>query len=359
MRSLFQFAMFGITPLLLIGFASTARGEVVSGVVGHNTVVCPGGSDTIVSIPFHRPASFCSFVAGSPVVSANTATISHQSERTFSVDQFVTEKHYLIFSGTGTRAGRVYPISSNDANSITIELDGDNLAGVGNGDAFDVIPYWTLSSLFPSASQNTVHLSTGKLAPARKTRILFFDDVGEGIQLAPDRSYFLTAEGWFSADSGYPAADDVAIPPGKAFVIRHPNGTATTTFIPKNLVFGDVFSSPIRRSQAGSQDTALALVRPVPLKLSELDIAGLFTDSSSNAPGDRDDELLVYDNIATALNKQPSAIYFRVGGQWRRDDGASYPSANDVEIPASTGIVIRKANGGSGTTLHWLNTPLY
>ena len=41
--------------------------------------------------------------------------------------------------------------------AITIDLEGDDLAGVVSDDTFQVIPFWTLGTLFPQGSQNTVH----------------------------------------------------------------------------------------------------------------------------------------------------------------------------------------------------------
>ena len=336
----------------------SAQAEVVSRAAGHTSVTCTGGSDTVVSIPFHRPVRFSSAVSGNPVVSATTASLTFQADRELLANELTDEPHYLQFTG-GTRNGWVYPVSSHDADSITIELENDNLAGVGTGDAFEVIPYWTLATLFPPAEQTVVHPSTGKLAPQRESRLLFFDDVGDGTNLAPDRIYFLTSEGWFQSDRGFPVADDTVIPPGKAFVIRHPDSAANTQFTARWHVHAKGHSSALRTQSGKIQDTTLALLRPVAVKLSDLDLGASFANSSSNSSGDRGDELLLYDNLTAAFNKEPSVIYFRVGGEWRRDDGSSYPVSDDDEIPSTTGILIRKSSTATGATVRWLNLPRY
>lgn len=342
-----------------VGFHGFASAEVLSRAVGHDSVVCAGGSDTVVSIPFHRPPGFSSAVDGSPVVSATTATLSHKSERVLENGDLTTEPHYLQFAGGGARSGSVYPVLSHDAGSITIDLGGDNLTGVTDGDRFQVIPFWTLATLFPKDTQSTVHESTGKLAPTRKTRVLFFDDVSQGADLAPDRIYFLTSEGWFRSGRGFPAADDTVVPPGKALVIRHLTGDASTPFVPRHLVFDGDHTTPLKTQIAASQDTATALVRPVPVKLSDLDLDTDFSNSASTAAGSRSDELLLFDNVATGYNKQAATTYFKVAGKWHRDDGSTYPVADDDAIPSSTGILIRKAANGSGATLLWSNSPRY
>jgi len=359
MPSVHNFAAFCCALMSWTGLCNSVSAEVLSRAAGHNTVVCAGGSDTVVSIPFHRPPSFSAAVNGSPVVSATTATISHKSERALENGDLTNEPHYLQFTDGGARSGSVFPISSHDASSITVDLGVDDLAGVTDGDRFQVVPFWTLATLFPKDTQSTIHVSAGKLAPTRKTRVLFFDDISQGSGLAPDRVYFLTTDGWFRSDRGFPVADNTVVPPGKALVIRHTSGDAGTTFIPRHLVFHGDYSTRLKTQIAGSQDNAIALVRPVPVKLSELDLETFFSDSTSTAAGNRADELLLYDNVATGFNKQPAATYFKVAGQWRRDDGATYPVADDETIPSATGILIRKAANGSGSTLLWSNTPRY
>ena len=342
-----------------IGFSGFVSAETLSRAVGHDSVICAEGSDTVVSVPFHRPPTFSSAVEGAPVVSANSATISHSSERTLGGGELTSIPHYLQFTDGGTRSGRVYPVSSHDGGSITIDLDGDNLSGVTDGDRFQVIPYWTLATIFPPDEQSTIHVSAGKLAPTRKTRVMFFDQVSQGSGLAPDRIFFLTDDGWFRSDVGFPPADATIVPPGKALVVRHQSGDGDTTFTSGDLVFDSDFSTPLRTRTGGDQDNASALVRPVPVKLSDLDLDTVFSNSSSTAAGSRTDELILYDNVGQGFNKPPAAIYFKVAGQWRLDDGATFPVADDDEIPSSSGILIRKSSSGTGATVHWVNSPRF
>ncbi|MDF1862616.1 MAG: TIGR02597 family protein [Verrucomicrobiales bacterium] len=353
-----HFAVLNCALISWVGLANPVAAEVLSSAVGHNTIVCAGGSDTVVSVPFHRPPGIRSAVAGNPVVSASSATISYQAERILSEGELSDEPHYLRFT-SGTRSGRSYSVSSHGPDSITIEVGDDDLAGVTSDDSFQVIPYWTLASLFPKETQSTIHVSGGKLAPTRKSRVLFFDEVSQGFGLAPDQVYFLTAEGWFRSDRGFPAADDAIIPPGKAFVVRHQADDLDTVFTPRHEVFRGDHSIALRTHSTGRQDNSAALVRPVPVKLSDLDLSSSFSDSASTSAGNRSDELLLYDNLTAGFNKPPATTYFKVAGQWHRDDGSSYPVADDDIISPATGILIRKTNNPSGAIFHWLNTPRY
>jgi uncharacterized protein (TIGR02597 family) len=350
---------FTIVFSIWLGAAVSGAADVASRIVGYNVVDCPAGSDTIVSVPFHRPASFSGAVAGSLVVNGSEATITPKANPVFAAGEFTNEAHYLQFVGAGAKAGFVYSVETHSAGAVTIDMGGDDLSGVADGDRFEIIPHWTLETLFPKATQTAIHVSTGKLSTGRKSRVLFFDDTTGGIALAPDRVYFLTAEGWFQSDAGLPAADDVIIPPGKAFVIRHPATEAATRFIPHQMVVESSYATPLQVRGGGAQDNVVGLMRPVPVKLSDLDLTATFEESASNESGDRADELLVYDNLAAAVNKQPATTYFRVSGEWRKDDGSTYPPADMDEISPSTGLVIRKSASTADGTLHWINLPRY
>ncbi|MCG8598514.1 MAG: TIGR02597 family protein [Verrucomicrobiales bacterium] len=352
-----------LPAILVLGWAICSHAtDVSSRIVGYNVVDCPAGSDTIVSVPFHLPASFAGAVEGAPSVEGSEVTITPKASPVFSVGDFTTEAHYVQFV-EGARAGWVFEVLPHGPSSITIDSAGEDLTNLADGDRFEVIPHWTLATLFPKETQTTIHESSSKLSTGRKSRILFFDETTDGVSLAPDRVFFLTADGWFQSAAGLPAADDVVVPPGKAFVIRHPATEAATKFVPHQMVVESSWSAPLKVRAAGGQDNAIALVRPIPVKLSELGLdPAAFVDSADNDANNRADELLVYDNLEAAINKAPSTIYFRVGGEWRLDDGdagATYPVADDHEILPSTGLVLRKAAGSSDETLRWLNTPTY
>lgn len=352
-----------LSVILVLGWPICAHAiDVSSRIVGYNVVDCPAGSDTIVSVPFHLPASFSGAVEGTPSVDGSEVTITPKGSPVFSVGDFTTEAHYVQFV-EGERAGWIFEVLLHSTSTITIDSAGENLANLADGDRFEVIPHWTLATLFPKETQTAIHESSSKLSTGRKSRVLFFDETTNGISLAPDRVFFLTADGWFQSTAGLPAADDVVVPPGKAFVIRHPATEAATKFVPHQMVVESSWSAPLKVRAEGGQDNAIALVRPIPVKLSELGLdPAAFVDSDDNTSNNRADELLVYDNLEAAINKDPSRIYFRVGGEWRLDDsnsGGTFPAVDDDEILPSTGLVVRKAAGASDETLRWLNTPTY
>ena len=156
----------------------------------------------------------------------------------------------------------------------------------------------------------------------------------------------------------FAAAGSELILPGESFVIRHPAGTAPTTFTTMHQVYAGTVSLPLKTSLGKRQDSVVAPPRPVPVALEDLGISGSFAESLTTGPADRVDELLVFDNSAAALNKAPAAVYFRSGGNWI-EDTAGFPLANATLIEPSAGLLVRKAAAAADVMLQWPNHPVY
>jgi uncharacterized protein (TIGR02597 family) len=69
--------------------------------------------------------------------------------------------------------------------------------------------------------------------------------------------------------------------------------------------------------------------------------------SLNNLANQRRDELFVYDNAATGINKGPVAAYFYVSipGEWRNSLNGNAKSDDDL-IQPSQGFIIRKYQSG-------------
>lgn len=356
-----EFAVLVLITMISTGLRDRLHAEEqISHAVGFNVTVCPGDSDTIVTVPFHRPPTARGAVTGTPQVNeiADTATLRVAGTPNFDPEQFTAEAHYLLFVGASGRAGWSYRITDHDAESLTIDLGGDDLAEVGEDDSFQVIPYWTLSTLFPRINQ-TIHRSSGFLVSGRRTEILFFDRETVDMNLAPSRKFFQTITGWREVASGFPQADDVIVAPGLSFVIRHAANSGDTRYVAHQWVDAEDRAYSLETDATRVRDHHLGLTRPVPIRLGDLDLVPpFFAESASTDPGDRADELHVYDNTVAAVNRQASAVYFRLADEWVRDE-AGFPMADDDEIDAGAGLMIRKAPTVSGGKLVWINAPRY
>ena len=331
---------------------------VTSAPVGYVATTCQGGSDTLVSVPFHRPAAWAGRLDAAPSAGDDGVLLTLVGDPEFDEGQLLAAPHYVLFGSGGALAGEWFEVISHNGSEVEVEAPLTALQDASAGDPVMIIPHWTLASLLPPATQPTAHLSEGSLLTQRGTEVLFFDRDSEGIQLAPNRKFFVTTAGWFEAADGTPEAGDVLVPPGLMLVIRHPEGAPSTVFVARQQVFTGPLVQPIRRSESQALDNALAAPRPIPVRLADLDLDDeVFTPSSSNE-GVRMDELLVYDNAEAAINKQPSATYFRTPVGWV-EDADGFPAADDTTVDGAQGLVIRKAAGPGDSTLRWLNAPRY
>jgi len=347
------------THVVFQGSSPVQGAESVSETVGYNKIICPGGSDTSIGIPFIREPVFRGKIQGNPGVTNSLVLVTPAGSPVLPPSGFVSSPHYFRVL-SGNLAGSRFDIRANTGQAITIDIGDEDASGLSANDTFDIVPHWTLSSLFPPATQEALHLSTGLLPSSRESRILLADVTSDGVQLAPDRVYFVTDQGWFQATAGFPAADDVVVEPGHVLIVRHKVGADDTIFYATSQVHQHAHRAQIRSRFDGPQDNPISLMRPVPVNLSELGLGSdVFVDSTSTDSADRGDELLVYDNITAALNKALGITYFRVAGEWRLDDGASYPVADDDLIPPSNALLLRKDATSTGETVIWINTPRY
>lgn len=357
-RPIFPLCCFAAIVFSLLLADMSRAADVYSPVVGFLKFDCPAASDTRVSVPFHPTPRWSGALSGAPVAQGPAMRLSLKNTPAFAGTELTDAPHfvYLRDNTAPTSEGRHFLISAHGADTVDIVASAGDLTGLAVDSLISIIPGWTLDTLFPPASQTTFSASTGNLASTRGSELLMFDRDTAGTDLAPNRTFFVTSTQWIEAGSFAEAGDEI-IEPGQAFIVRNPAGV-TTTFIPSQQVYGDAVAVAIPVSSTSARDTALALPRPVPLTLAQLDLGTLFTESASTSENQRADELLVYNNAVAERNKLPSAVYFRTGGQWV-EDTTGFPASDGVSIEPSAGLVIRKAQAGSDDVLVWVNHPTY
>ena len=348
------------TGSVWFGPGPAGAAEVFSPVFGFLKFDCPANSDTIVSVPFHPAPRWAGRAAGSPTdVGGGVARIQLKDSPGFATGELTSAPHFLYCRDTtGAHRGRHFRITTHGAASVDVQAGLADLGTLTTDGLVSIIPAWTLNTLFPPASQTALHASDGPLASQRRSELLFFDATTSGTSLAPTRRFFVTAADWFEV-GGYQTAGNTFLEPGQAFIIRHPAGVAATSFVPNQQVYGGLVTTAVRVSDANPRDTMIALPRPVTMVLDDLDFgSGQFVESAGTAEGDRKDQLLVFNNATAMRNKQPDAVFFRVGGQWVRD-ATGFPPAGQVQIEPSAGLLVRKATGGANQTVFWVNSPTY
>jgi uncharacterized protein (TIGR02597 family) len=240
-----------------------------------------------------------------------------------------------------------------------------------NGDTIQIVPYWTLGTLFPNqAGISTTNSISGA---GSMTRILVPDQTSAGIDLAATGSYYyysgtgFTGPGWRRAGAGLTSKrdDDVIVP--DSYVIIRQDGVGSNVVA---TATGSVASSD-RRVVIGTiaantpQDNAIALDVPVPMTLSQSNLyqSGVFvgTTSISGATGDK---LLVFNDASAGINKAAGQAYYYYSGSgfggpgWRLQGGGFTNIKNDDAVfQPGSGYIIRKEGTTEPNSFVW-NIPV-
>ena len=343
---------------ILASLSGHAQTSATTAPVGFVEVKCLSGSDTRVSVPFHEPSEYVGALSATPAINGGSATIAVATSPGWADNEFAN-LYYIRFT-SGTKEGYWFTVTANTSSSLTIDLNGDGLSGVAAGSGFKVVRHWTLETLFPIGN-STIHQSDGLFIFQRKTQILFPDMERDGINLAANRVFFQISTGWKEASAGTPDANNVIILPDMFFIIRHRSTDANTFFLPSGTVEIEPVVSQLHSITSSAQDNFVALSRPVPVKLKDSNLveSGAFAKSTGLFIFQRTDQLLVFDNSKTGVNKAASSVYFHDGTNWR-SAAAGTPIADDDEVfQPGTGVVVRKKATTSAAVVDWKNNPTF
>ncbi len=308
-----------------------------------------GNSDTLLSLPFVRPA----FELGA-IASISGNTIQFRANPGWTANQWVynapaqTNTYYLLVQ-SGAGEGNFWTITANSDQTVTLDAATGALSPLAAGDAVAVVAYWTLGSLFPAGQSVHASLNPG----SRRTEVLFPDLQGTGINLSATATYYFLNGAWRQVGQGGAIKNDDVVLPDMFVIVRH-NVPTNTTFTAQGAVLSGKLRIPVRRPGAGQQDNIIALARPnaVSLDNSGLISSGAFRASPS--PGARLDELLVFDNSTTGFNKSAVATYYYWNGAWRKVGAGGASLGADLVFAPGTGVILRS---GSGSAATWVNSP--
>ncbi len=326
--------------------------EVVSDPAGFYKLTFLGNSDTIVSIPFARPAATFGVINST---SGNVVQV--QGVPNWTSNQFVyaagvqSNTYYLRFE-SGAKEGYCYAITGNDTNTLNVDLAGGSLAGVAYNDRLAVVPCWTLATIFRNGSG--IHASP--TPGSRNSEVLTPDYAGDGINLSAAKAYYLHAGFWKQVGAANANKNDDIFPPNTFVIVRH-NVADSTTMNTMGAVIVSKIALPLRTLTANQQDNFVGLSRPVPITLGDSELISSGAFNASPTPGNRTDELLTFDNSVANQNKSSAATYFYWNGAWRQvGSGGAIMDAAQVFVPG-TGVIIRK--GANTVTPMWINSASY
>jgi uncharacterized protein (TIGR02597 family) len=317
--------------------------------VGFVTIDLPVNSDTIIAAPLTKAPIFQGSVS-----SRSGFTISVSSAPNWS--QFTNTYLQVV---DGSQAGMIFDIASNTGDSLTLVNNGVQPTGLDAGAQFKLVEYWTLGTLFPASSANVSFTpSSNTLGVNRRTQILFPDTIGTGINRAPTDTYFFTGTSWRKTTASTTDANNTPILPETYFIVRNPS-TASSGL--KLTVAGSVstssFTIPLDRLSSSSNDNYVSISRPMDVALNDLGLisSGAFVASSNTLGVNRRDQLLVFSNNSTGLNKAASSTYYYVTNSGWRSTSTGATDVGTSVIPAGSGLVIRKYQNADTTTQFWSN----
>ncbi len=347
-------AVIGLGLWSQIGGGVALGQTVMSNPSGFQTITLLGASDTLVSLPFLRPAAASAVVS---TVSSNVLELTGLPA--WETNQFVyqagvqTNCYFALFTSGGME-GHYFPVTQNTTNQITLDVGDYNLSGVTAGDRVSIHPYWTINTLF--ADGNGVHGSASAFFRNTEIMIPNFNHAGINPSAAKTYYYLTNASGgsWRLYGQSGDHGDDVLLP-DVYLIVRHNVDVDTTLTISGKAVCSK-WAIGLSTAAGSKVDNVIGLPRPddVTLNDSGLISSGAFQPSTSRFI--RADELLVFDNTVKQKNKSAAATYYYFNGMWQK-----YPltadAGGDQPFKAGNGVIIRKARGGAATV--WVNTPNY
>lgn len=361
-----------ITILALVALMLNANAD--SPIWGTSKIECPADSDTYIGITSTRAPVFTGKVQS---VQSGTTNIVAQGEPNWAVNQFVyvdgtQNDHYYLKFTSGELEGAWYDIKSNGAYFACIEIGSGELAKVKAGDAFKIIPHWTLQTLFPNGDgfiKVTSKSTTGVTKIYKYTKY----ENGEiiypaGINNAPMAEYYYRSRSpyfsWMS-DSTTVAANDV-IEPNAVMIIRQPAKAPATVSI--NGVVPMCKTSILVSNLSETEDTDNYFAVPSMSDIVVSDFneslidSGVFV-SQTGKSNIGIDNLYVYDNhsdVGTEPNRAPSHLYFHKNRSGTANWQESGAIVNDAQLKSvHTALILRKRCTGTISTQRITFKPKY
>jgi len=330
-------------------FIFSSLSAVETDPVGYVTTTAADGSDTFIGLSLTEAVALAS--------SASDVTGSIVSTGSTLVEDAYNNTHYLLFT-TGAQEGQWYEISDTTTSSVDL---GEDVAALGAtaSDEFKIIKFWTLGELLPSTSGFAV--STNAFVPVAE--VLLNNLTAAGVNLSSSASYFyhdgssgFLVAGWYQSGT-LAASNSIALSPETYFTVRNQSGSDFDIVV-SGAVPVDVVGSTVS-SETFTQDNQLVNPYPSGLSLDDSALAAV-VNASTNVfvPGD---EVVLFENTGTGLNRSSVASYFYhdgssgfLGAGWYQS--GSLAASGSLEIPAGGAFWIRKA-AGSAQVAEW-NPPV-
>jgi uncharacterized protein (TIGR02597 family) len=332
----------------LLSFSSLTAVETDP--VGYITKTVNANSDLKLGLPLQQAP-----VLSSSVDSVVTSTVTVSA----TVPDVTTSVHYLWVT-SGTLLGNWYTVTGSTSNSVSVAED---LAdeGLTSTDTFQIVPFWTLDTLFPSGGG--VPQSSDVFAASGQVQLSNLS--GTGINISTGSAYMYSdgsqigiygiAEGWLDVNNPFGGAQgSVLVTPASYITIRNSTGSSSDIVnvgnVPTVTLANNVLSS-----SSGAQDSQISNPFPAAVQLGS---SGLIEDGVVRGSSDVFaplDQLQIYPASPSGINPSTSSSYIYSDGSqlgiygipegWLDVNNPFGGTKNTDEIPAGAAIIVRRAAG--------------
>lgn len=330
-----------------LGLTAVHAATQTSDIQGFVQTTAPAGTDTLVSPVFGRAAVWAGAAQG---VAGNWLTVA--GGPAWTADRYAPGADtYYIRVLSGALQGQFLTVASNTAAALLVDSGGLDLGQIVAGDRLELVPYWTLGTLYP-ANRAGVSFIASTSSLSRQTELFFYDASGTGINRAPAAGYYFYNGAWRKVGSPVTSSFNAVIVPPDAYFL-HRNKAAATTLTQLGRVHPGKLATLLETRPAAAQDNFVAVAWPLGLTLRQTGLAGSAGFTASASALARTDELYVYDSAQTGINRAPSATYYYYNGGWRKVGVSAATDFSDgVVLAAGGGFVVRRTAGG--TTGAWI-----
>ena len=346
---------------LLPSFLSAATSTTPP--VGYVKTTLLANSDTFIGTSLTRPPAYVGTVVSAAGTGISVSGDPQWELGAFTYVQGVQPNTYYVRLGaapegeTNPFEGRTFKVEAGGASGliVTDPLNGD-LSTVPAGTKIEVIPYWTLGTLFPPEDEG-VTFEESPSALARKTLIILPNAEGEGVNLSSVATYYFTSSQWRKVGGGTTDFGDlIMFENNNPIILRNNNNGAQDRYFYLNGSVLEGKSVIIVKSKNGiEQDNVYTLLSPVPKTLNELGLIASSSFLASSSPLSIKDRLLIFSNDSVSINKSSVATYYYLGngaGEWRKVGGGSVDYGNELVYP-NVKIVLRKVKSDADEKLLW------
>lgn len=372
-------AILGSALLLATPLAADTN-VVTTDPVGVMRYVFQANSDSSMSLPLHRPTEFAGAVGsvGSNWITAFATSNSPinwvNNDWTYGVGTNANNTYYAMFT-TGALEGAWFQITGNNSNTLFLDTAGLAslaTAGVAASNSFEVVPFWTLNTVFVGGTGITATTSLFSL----KSFVILMSQTNAGVNLPSSAAYVyytgaggIRPAGWYNAGNLFagPNEADLPLDPDTFVLIRDLSSSTTTNFVTGSVEMFDHRTTLGRIENGKAQDNFVALSFPVDSSLAESGLAtspGFTPTSNLFALADF---VLVYNQDGAGINKPNSAAYIYYNGQGGFRPAGWYDAGNLFAGPsydtnkifrAGQGYTIRKGSGPAAADF-WVASPSY